>query len=109
MSGLKRGTVGYLQDGDGRYSVIIDHVFADGRVLFKDMGMKRSYVVTDPKDFTPSQDAYCSIGSYVEPKWDGDSCRCTNYWAEEKNYNVNQPENIRTDAEALEFVNRMTA
>lgn len=106
MSELKRGIVGYLQEKDGRYSVIIDHVFADGRVLFKDAGMKRSYVVTDPKDFTPSRDAYCSIGSYVEPEWDGDLCRCLNYWAEE---NVNVPQNVRTDAEAWEFANRMTA
>jgi len=106
MSELKRCTVGYLQDGDRRDSVIIDHVFADGRVLFKDMCLKRSYVVTDPTGFTPSRDAYGCIGSFVEPEWDGDSCRCTNYWAED---NVNQPENIQTDAEAWEFVNRMTA
>ncbi|HEY1659969.1 MAG TPA: hypothetical protein VGG14_16570 [Candidatus Sulfotelmatobacter sp.] len=106
MSELKRCTVGYLQEGNGRYSVIIDHVFADGRVLFKDMDVKRSYGVTTTDVFIPSRDAYVSLGSFVEPIWDGDSCRCLNYWAEE---NVNVPQNVRTDAEGWEFANRMTA
>jgi hypothetical protein len=103
MSELKRGTVGFL---DGHYSFIVEHVFTDGRLLLRDMSMKRSYAVTDPTSFTPSRDAYCCIGSFVEPQWEADSCRCLNYWAEEKH---NQPENIWTDAEAWEFFNRMTA
>lgn len=107
MSQLKRCTVGYLQDGNERDNVIVDHVFADGRVRFKYMQYDQASIVTDPADFTPSREAYISIGSYVEPKWDGDSCRLLNAWAE-GNYSrhptPNQAENIRTDAEMWDFL-----
>jgi hypothetical protein len=104
MNKLERGVVGYLQDGGGRYPIIIDHVFADGRVLFTDMSMKHSYGVTDATSFTPSRDAYTCLGSFVEPEWDGDSCRCLNYWADD---NINVSQNVRTDAEAWEFIDHM--
>lgn len=80
MSELKIGTVGYLHEGDQHHSVIVGYVFADGRVLFKYMALDQAAVVKTGEGFTPSRDAYVSIGSYVEPVWDGDSCRCTNYW-----------------------------
>ena len=62
---------------------LVNHVFADGRLLtLLLINSNTPGEVISPEDFAPSREAYVSFGSYVEPRWDGDSCRCMNTWAE---------------------------
>ena len=107
---VMRGTFGFVRhEMYGKQCLtraVVDHVFGDGRLLALLMiNSNTPGEVISPEDFAPSRQAYVSFGSYVEPKWDRDSCRCTNVWAE-GNINThptpNQPENIKTDAEVWE-------
>ncbi len=107
---VARGTFGFVRhEMYGKQCLtraLVNHVFADGRLLtLLLINSNTPGEVISPEDFAPSREAYVSFGSYVEPRWDGDSCRCMNTWAE-GNINThptpNQPENIKTDAEVWE-------
>jgi hypothetical protein len=112
-----RGTFGFIQfkdESSPRGGVVI-HTFSTGKfaeqLLIHYWGNKHFYTVISRDVFKPSRDAYFCEGSYVEPMWEGDSCRCTNYFAKEyysiegdklvKQSNGDCATNILTDEEAL--------
>ena len=76
---------------------VVEHVFADGKLLVHYFGNAQFRAIVTPDNFTPSRDAYFCEGSWAEPQWDGDSARCI--W--------DSPENERTDAEAARFAKQM--
>jgi hypothetical protein len=99
-----RGTCGFFANpGNNEVSRgMVTHVLADGRLIVKTDANSDSHIIIPRELFKPSRDAYFSFGSYAEPEWEEDSCRCTNVWATEfGNPNVNQATNIRTDGDAL--------
>jgi len=113
---IKRGTIGYIKFNDERRSsAIVLHtfhrqkmagkVFEKGALLVHYAGHKRAYAIVNASSFEPSRSAYWSEGSWVEPKWDGDTCRCTNYWAKSKldSHDPNSAENVMTDEQALQL------
>jgi hypothetical protein len=89
-----RGTFGFIAENDRRWTEVtgektrnnpylVIHAFANGRLLLLDgCCQPEVYVIADAEDFTPSREAYFSFGSYVEPEWDGDTARCTNFWCD---------------------------
>jgi hypothetical protein len=120
-----RGTFGFIQCEDEstpRGGAVI-HTFGTGKfagmLLVHYWGHKHNHAIVGRDDFKPSRDAYFCEGSYVTPMWEGDSCRCTNYWAKQ-NYmtrdgeivfvggkpvliDANCATNIMTDEEALKI------
>lgn len=83
-----RGIFGFVQFEDEsrpRRAVVI-HTFSTGKfagmLLVHYWGHKHNRAIASRDDFEPSRDGYFCEGSYVEPMWEGDSCRCTNYWSE---------------------------
>lgn len=119
---LTRGTFGFVRfsDEDPRHPAIVEHVFSDGRLGVHYSGNTGFYAVITPDIFSPSKDAYFCEGSYVEPMWEGNSCRCTNYWSKHSYMtrdgeivfeggkpvpiDANRATNIMTDEEALKGV-----
>jgi hypothetical protein len=85
-----RGMFGFIKFSDEgeKRETVVEHVFADGRLLVHYLGNKRFRAVLVREEFEPSRDAYWSEGSWVEPEWDGDSARCLNYWAGETGVNI---------------------
>jgi len=115
-----RGTFGFVPSMDEEFQgqllkqcAVVLHVFRTGKFtgkLLVELGdMFRAYhTVIDRDNFVPSRDAYFSKGSWVEPEWEGDSCRCTNYWATDCSLvgdkpNPNSATNVYTDKEALQI------
>ena len=99
-----RGTCGFYANADDRDSRgIVEHVFADGRLLIHDDANSDSHVIIPRSQFKPSRNAYFTFASGIEPRWDGDTCRCTNWWAtpEFGDPRPNQAANIHTDDEVL--------
>lgn len=76
------GTVGFIKfhDEDSKRCAIVEHVFANGKLLVHYSGNKRFRAIVENDEFEPSRDAYFCEGSWVDPEWDGDSARCLNYW-----------------------------
>jgi hypothetical protein len=125
-----RGTFGFVQfewdkfEGEQRTrGAVVIHALTTGKVagrlLVHYWGNNHFYAVISRDIFKPSRDAYFCEGSYVEPEWEGDSCRCTNYWSKH-NYmtkdgeivfengkpvpiDANCATNILTDEEALKI------
>lgn len=105
-----RGTFGYIVNFDGPETArqaLVKHVFADGRLLVHYAGHKHFAAICDAQDFVPSRDAYFTEGSYLEPEWEGDTARCTNWWDADyqpdpsKKIDWNGSGNVKTDTEAL--------
>lgn len=97
VSGM-RGTFGFIKfsDESQKRTAVIEHVFADGRLLVRYSGNRRFRAILEPDElFETSRDAYWTEGSGVEPEWDGDSARCVNYW-EDNEVGVN----VMTDEQA---------
>src|SRR5206468_2444686 len=87
-----RGTFGFVELEDDKLEreqhtrgAVILHIFTTGKfagqLLIHYSGNSYFHAVIDRDSFKPSRDAYFCEGSYVKPEWEGDSCRCTNYWS----------------------------
>jgi hypothetical protein len=121
-----RGTFGFVQLEEDKLRTrcaVVVHVFTAGKLAGKLLihysGNSKFHAVIDRGIFKPSRDAYWSEGSWVEPKWEGDSARCTNAWSTKHQQvieteddpkgwtydlrNPNRPANLYTDEEALEI------
>jgi hypothetical protein len=100
-----RGTCGLFASpsNDEVRRGMVTHVLADGRLIVKTDENSDSYATISRSMFKPARDAYFSFGSYVEPEWDADSCRCVNLWATDGNPSANQAANIHTDEEVLQI------
>jgi len=93
------GTFGFTNNKSEycpRKKVYVEHVFPHGLLMVHGT-MKRGHAIVRETDFTPSREAYFSLGSYVEPEWLGESCICTNIWSGEDHSTVL----ARTDEQAL--------
>src|SRR5580700_6362204 len=96
------GTFGWVTFNDNeRTRAVIEHVFANGLLLIQYYGNKRFRAIVDGAAFQPDRDCYFCEGSYIDPEWEGDSARCTNYWIEGPG---NEGRNFYTDELACQIM-----
>jgi hypothetical protein len=100
---VARGTFGFIRfsDKDPKHPAIVEHIFLDGRLGVHYSGSKRFIAVISADIFSPSRDAYWCEGSWVEPRWEGNSARCVNHWGEPS---LNTRSNLTTDDQYWKFV-----
>lgn len=111
MDSITRGTFGLVDFPDDIFddgkeqinlsprAAVVVHVFEDGRLLVHYSGNSRFYAVIPPTMLQVTREGYFCEGSVVDPEWDGDSARCTNYWVEDID---------RTDAEVWQNLTSMS-
>ncbi len=79
---IRQGTFGFIILNDGPRCAVVEHIFADGRLMVHYAGNKRFHAIVLRDEFEPSRSAYFCEGSWVEPIWDGESAVCLNAWVE---------------------------
>jgi hypothetical protein len=97
------GWVKFDDENERRWAVI-EHVFGNGLnglLMIHYSGNKNFRAIVDGAAFQPDRDCYFCEGSYIDPEWEGDSARCTNYWIEGPG---NEGRNFYTDELACQIM-----